>query len=250
MDYSIIVYIVFGILPSLIWLLYYLTKDLHPEPKRMIIKIFLLGAFITLPVFFVQVGLTNLLAFLKINPPSTLYSILYWFLVISFSEEFLKYLVVRIKVVDNPCLDEPLDIMLYMVVSALGFATVENILYLFTPVGDMSLSQLINRTLMVDLIRFVGATFLHTLCSAAIGYSMAIAFLKMKSRRLLVFLGILMGVVLHGLYDFSIMTLDGNAKFIVPGTLIVILAILVFWGFAVLRNMKSICEVKLKKIKK
>ena len=61
MDYYIIIYIIFGVLPSLTWLSYYLRKDVHPEPKKMVLKIFLWGALITIPVFFVQIGLAKLL---------------------------------------------------------------------------------------------------------------------------------------------------------------------------------------------
>jgi len=245
MDYKIIIYIIFGILPSLTWLFYYLTKDLHPEPKRMILKVFLWGALITVPVFFVQIGLSYLLA--QVNSGSTtggiLYSIIYWFLIIALSEEFFKYLVVKVKVVNNPNLDEPLDIMLYMVVAALGFAAIENVLYLFAPVGQMSLNDLLGRTLIIDLVRFIGATFLHTLCSAVIGYNLAISFYETKKRYFFSALGIFLAVALHGLYDFSIMTLDGYIKFAIPVIIIITLAFLVFSGFEKLKKMKSICKI-------
>ena len=136
MDYNIITYIVFGVLPSLIWLSYYLRKDLHPEPRRMIISIFMWGAFVTVPVVFIQLGLADVLAFFNLDPKITL--IIYWFLIIALSEEFFKYLVIRVKVINSPNLDEPLDIMLYMVIAALGFEVVENILYVIAPTGQMS----------------------------------------------------------------------------------------------------------------
>jgi len=241
MDYNIIIYIIFGLLPSLIWLFYYLRKDLHPEPKRMILRIFLWGALITIPVFFVQIGFADLLDKVDIN--STIENLIYWFLIIAFSEEFFKYLVVKIKVLNNPNLDEPLDIMLYMVVAALGFAALENVLYLFAPIGQFSLNALISRTLVITLIRFIGATFLHTLCSAVIGYAVAISLYDQKNRRLEAGFGILMAVVLHGLYDFSIMTLDGYIKFIIPVLIILTLAFFVFSGFEKLKKMKGICKI-------
>ena len=61
MDYSIILYVIFGILPSLVWLLYYLAKDMHPEPKKAILRVFLWGMVMTVPVLFVQLGLRSLL---------------------------------------------------------------------------------------------------------------------------------------------------------------------------------------------
>jgi protease PrsW len=241
MDYSIIIYVFFGVLPSITWLSYYLRKDAHPEPKRMILKIFLWGALITLPVFFVQIGFSYLLNLISISPIAK--SFIYWFLIIAFSEEFFKYLVIRSKVINSPDLDEPLDIMLYMVIAALGFAALENILYLVAPAGQMSFNQLINRSLLIDFIRFIGATFLHTLCSAVIGYSLAISFCEVKTKYISVTVGILMATALHGLYDFSIMTLNGYIRFIIPVAIILTLAFLVFTGFEKLKKLKSICKI-------
>jgi len=245
MDYNIILYIFFGILPSLIWLCYYLTKDLHPEPKRMILRIFFWGALITVPVFFVQIGLAYLLAQINITAETSgvVYGIVYWFLIIAFSEEFFKYLVVKMKVVNSPHLDEPVDVMIYMVVAALGFAAIENVLYLFAPVGQMSFNQLLDRTMIIDLVRFIGATFLHTLCSGVIGYSLAMSFCETKRKHIYVALGIIVAVGLHGLYDFSIMTLDGYIKFAIPVIIIITLAFLVFSGFEKLKKMKGICKI-------
>ncbi len=242
MDYRIIIYIIFGILPSLTWLAYYLRKDAHPEPKRMVLKIFLWGALITLPVFFVQIGFTYLLSGINLNPIAK--ELIYWFLVIALSEEFFKYLVIRIKVINSPHLDEPLDVMLYMVVAALGFAALENVLYLFAPTGQMSFAQLIDRTLLLSLVRFIGATFLHTLCSAVIGYSLAISFCEVKRKYLSLALGIFIAMLLHGLYDFSIMQLDGYMQIAIPAVVIITLAFLVFSGFEKLKKMKSICKIK------
>lgn len=241
MDYYIIIYIIFGVLPSLIWLSYYLRKDAHPEPKKMVLKIFLWGALITLPVFFTQIGLKFLLDQTNINP--LVYKLIYWFLVIAFTEEFFKYLIIRVKVINSPHLDEPLDIMLYMVIAALGFAALENVLYLFAPAGQMSFNQIIGRTLIIDFIRFIGATFLHTLCSAVIGYSLAISFYEVKTKNISLAAGILMATVLHGLYNFSIITLDGYIKFAIPVVVILTLAFLVFSGFEKLKKMKSICKI-------
>jgi RsiW-degrading membrane proteinase PrsW (M82 family) len=238
LDYRILIYIFFGVLPSLTWLSYYLTKDMHPEPKRMILKIFLWGALITIPVFFVQIGCTYLLSLAKIDP--LLISIIYWFLVISLTEELFKYFVVKMKVMNSPHLDEPLDIMLYIVVAALGFAALENVLYLFSPIENLPLNDLISRTMIIALVRFVGATFLHTLCSAVVGYALAISCCDKKNRFLEFISGLIIATFLHGLYDFSIMTLRGYAQIAIPVITILVLAIMVFTGFEKLKKIKSV----------
>lgn len=243
MDYNILIAGVFGILPSLIWLTYYLTKDLHPEPKRMILNIFLWGALIALPIFFVEIGLKYLLDSMGVGISPLVYSLIYWFIIIAFSEELFKYLVVRVKVVDSPHLDEPVDIMIYMVVAALGFAAIENVLYLFVPTAQMSFNDFVTRTLIIDSIRFIGATFLHTLCSAVIGYAIAISLCDQKNKLLELASGIVIATGLHGLFNFSIITLEGNLKIIVPVLVILTLSVLVFFGFEKLKKMKGICKI-------
>lgn len=239
--FSIILYIIFGILPSLVWLFYYLRKDVHPESVSMILKIFFWGSAITIPVFFIQIGMNYLLDTFVID--KFISSIIYWFVVISFSEELFKYLVVKFGVLNSSHLDEPLDIMLYMVISALGFTAVENILYIFSPMGNFSLTEILNRTLILSFVRFVGATFLHTLCSAVIGYAVAISLCDLKNRRLEAGTGIMLAVLLHGMYDFSIITLGGNLKIIIPIIILIALAVLTSIGFERLKKFKGLCQI-------
>ena len=239
--YRIFLYIFFGILPALVWLFYYLNKDVHPEPKRMILKVFLWGALITLPVFFIQLGLSSLLDGLLL--PNLITSLLYWFLVIAFTEEFFKYLVVRWKVFNSRHLDEPVDIMIYMIVAALGFAALENILYLFSPADNLSFNQVLNNALIVSFVRFIGATFLHTLASGVIGYFLVIEVYEIEKRGWFIFSGILLATTLHGLYNFSVITFKGTLQIAVPITILVGLAIFVIWAFNRVKHMKSIAEV-------
>ena len=248
-------------LPSLTWLFYYLKKDVHPEPRRMILSIFFWGAVVTIPVLFIQLGLNKLLeigltnsgfpplkeilnlSWSKISASFLIIVFVYWFLIISLSEELFKYLVVRIKAVNSPHLDEPLDIMLYMVVAALGFAAVENILYLFMPASQLSFNYLVSRTLIISFVRFIGATFLHTLSSATVGYYLALSFCQEKNKKMYVFGGIFIATALHGLYNFSIMTLEGPVKIAIPIAILIILAFLVFSEFEKLKKIKGVCKV-------
>jgi len=245
--YLIPIYILFGVLPSLVWLFYYLKKDLHPEPKKMILKVFLLGGLITIPVYVLEVtmlgiiGQSQHLSFFALHP--LLLKILEWFFAIALMEELAKYFVVRISVFNGPALDEPLDIMLYMVVAALGFAAVENILYLFAPTGGLSLAAILQTTLLATFIRFIGATLLHTLCSATIGYFWALSSLRNKNKVLLTVMGICLAVFLHGLYNFSITTLAIPYSIIIPASILVALVVFMLYDFNEIKKVKSICKL-------
>lgn len=259
--YRLGLYVIFGILPSIAWLFYYLQKDLHPEPKRMILKVFIYGALSTIPVFLIEISLSWLLnkfqSFSPITFSPLFFNVVKWFIVIAFTEELLKYLVVKLAVFKSHELDEPLDIMLYMVVGALGFAALENILYLFSPLDTMTFSTIIKTTATVSFIRFIGATFLHTLCSALIGYFWAWSLLEPRKKKALLFVGIFLAVVSHGLYNFSIITLKAPFNFILPAALLGILAIIITSEFNKIKKWKDICivepisnfKIKLKSIK-
>src|SRR3989338_7586170 len=118
-----LIYLFFGLAPSIVWLLFFLRKDAHPESNRMVLRIFLYGVLIALPALFVEIGISQ--TFSKIPLSKSIIAILNIFLGVAFIEEFFKYLVVREKVLKDPELDEPIDLILYMIISALGFAAVE-----------------------------------------------------------------------------------------------------------------------------
>lgn len=246
--YRIPLYILFGILPSLIWLLYYLRKDMHPEPKKLIVKIFIYGALVTIPVFFLQVMLSSGLDHLKatgvLDGFSMAADILKWFIVIALTEELLKYAVVRFSAFSGKDMDEPVDIMLYMVVAALGFAALENMLYLFSPISGLSFEAVLKTTAMISFIRFVGATFLHTLCSGLLGYFVALGALRSGRKKSFLFIhGVLLATLLHGLYNFSIMTMVTPLNFIVPLLILITLAVFIFYDFDEIKKVKSICKI-------
>jgi len=126
-----------GIAPSIIWLLYFLRKDVHPEPKRMVIKIFCYGMLATIPVYLAQTGAFRL--FSKI--PILIGAPLFYLGGVALVEEGIKFLVVKNKVISNSEFDEPIDVMLYMIITALGFAALENI-FVFSDSGALPCSTL------------------------------------------------------------------------------------------------------------
>lgn len=200
-------FIVFGLAPSIIWLLFYLKKDAHPESKIMVLKIFLYGALIVILAAAVETGLSMGLVFFlekQIESFSFLSFLLYHFIIIAFVEEFFKYLVVREKVINNKEFDEPVDAMIYMIIAALGFAALENVLILFSAGQPYILKE----ALLVSSFRFLGATFLHALASGVVGYFLAMSFYQPAKRFFLIAKGLMIGAILHGIFNISIMEIE------------------------------------------
>lgn len=243
MDNDFLINIVLAILPGTIWLIYFLKQDVRPEPKAQILKIFILGFLVSIPTAFFELllikGLVQLYLF------EYLYIMVKSILVIGFIEELFKYLVVRLAILDSPDIDEPIDIPLYMTISALGFATAENILVFFT-----QSQPLLSDHLLLSFSRFIGATLLHALCSGLLGYFMSLSACLRKFKRTLFILGFSIAVILHGLFDFflssSIIKAVGNGDGSSAGYSIIIVIILfvcLSLGFRQIKKLKLICKV-------
>ncbi|MBU1167873.1 PrsW family intramembrane metalloprotease, partial [Patescibacteria group bacterium] len=113
-------------------------------------------------------------------------------LVVAPIEELLKYFVVREAVVKNPNFDEPVDGVIYAVVAALGFASLENILVVFGEGGE------------IILLRFATATLMHALTSGIVGYHLGLAMIKPEKKKSLVIQGLVIAILLHALYNISV----------------------------------------------
>jgi RsiW-degrading membrane proteinase PrsW (M82 family) len=234
MNYPVL--FIFAIAPSIVWLLFYLRKDVHPESNRQIIKVFLYGMLAVLPVFFIEKGFYKLL--LDLGVSKILFSILSVFIGVALVEEVFKYLVVRDKVLSDPEFDEPIDAMLYMIISALGFAALENILIFFSGNLEGPYSPF-----LLSISRLISATFLHALSSGLVGYYLAKSFFEIRKRFRLLLTGLTSSTILHGLYNFSIMEIEGSLRLLIPLIILVGLAIFISLGFKRLKKLKSVCKI-------
>ena len=230
-------YIFFGVLPSFIWLLFYLRKDSHPESNQMVLKIFFYGMLAALPAILLEMGILKVFTELKLS--LVLLTFLNVFIGIALVEELLKYLVVREKVLDHPEFDEPIDVMLYMIIAALGFAAAENILILFS----LGPAFLFGEVFTISVLRFWGATFLHALCSGTLGYFLALSIFETKKRGMLLMSGVGIATLLHGLYNFSIMELERIFSWLIPIVILISLAIFLTFAFKRLKKLKSTCKI-------
>lgn len=253
---SFSVYFIVGVLPCLLWLAFYLWNDRHPEPKKEIVLVFALGAFMTVPAVFTEIFLINAVNSLGLPQYASL--IIANVIAVAFIEEFAKYFAVwlREQAADqNRNLDEPVDFVIYMVVSALGFAAVENLLFLLPTVQEQLLGSatLLNAVgaaslIKLSLYRSLSAILLHTLCSGVIGYHMAMAFCHRESKIGILVTGFIIVSCLHGLYNFSIMESASNMSYlVVPLIIITFLAFTLYAQFQTLLRMKSVCAMRIKK---
>jgi len=200
-----VVLIIAGFLPSIIWLTYYLRRDSHPEPKYMIVKTFLMGIIVSPLVIaagFLVLSIVSKACDCQIRLQD--YRFLLW---AAFLEEFVKFYAVKLVVLKNAEFDEPIDAMIYMITAAMGFAAMENILYLSRTVQEgvsihATLGMHAKAALSVWILRFTGATLLHTLSSALVGYFLALSWFFAHHQRKLIYIGLVLATIFH--FTFNI----------------------------------------------
>jgi len=124
----------------------------------------------------------------------------------------MKFAAGLIIVLWNKAVDEPIDVIIYMVTVALGFAALENALFIFNPLatGDTILA------ITSGQLRFLGSTLLHVLATGTVGAFLALAYYK-NSHLKLAFgtLGLFIAIVLHALFNFFIMDSSGGTILVV-----------------------------------
>lgn len=146
-----------ALVPAFLWLVLFLREDkARPEPKSFILKSFLWGCLVALPVVLVNEGLGSILK-------NELLVLIFFAGV----EEFFKFSAALVSVRRNPNFDEPIDAMIYAIAAGLGFATVENLLAVMGQFGN---GEWLSGAFEVLILRFIGATLLHTLTAGLIGY--------------------------------------------------------------------------------
>ena len=190
-------WVIVGFLPSLVWLLFFLHKDSHPEPRAMLIKTFLMGIILSPLAIVFQLFAVQVWSIVFGDMPQLVQQISWVVLWAAFVEESVKFLAVRFTVLRDPAFDEPVDGMIYLITAALGFAAMENILVLFKVLQDPLVANPVNLALSTLLLRFTGATLLHALSSALVGYFLALAWFFQHHRAKLIWVGIILATVFH-----------------------------------------------------
>lgn len=203
-----------GLVLGITWLSFFLLEDDEkPEPKGLLFITFILG----LASAWLAIGLEQMFATESARLGIADYSRVA-LLVNSAIEEMTKFGIVWLFIKKSKAFDEPIDRMVYMITAALGFATMENLLFLIS--ATISMNDLIN----LALLRFIGATLMHAVAAGFFGY--------FWSRRKIVW-GISSAVLIHA--GFNEMILKSGPAF-TPTLFLIALSFLLFYYFDKLRE--------------
>lgn len=190
-----------AVVPTFLLLGYFRARDLNPEPARMLWKTFGWGVLICLPVIPVEMLAGKLLAPLTALPYE--HGLLHAMFGAAVPEEFFKLLVVVFVCMRSREFDEPMDGIVYGAVASLGFASLENLLYI---AGD-------DHSMRVASLRAFTAVPGHAFMGAIMGYYAGQARFGPADERIASWAKAYgVPVVLHTLYDFPALTIQTLEK--------------------------------------
>ena len=173
-----------SVLPGLIWVIFiYKTDKYEPEPTKQILKAFILGVLCVFPAVLLEglfdIGSQHFMAIV----------------VAPVVEETLKFLIFMIFFYHAKDFDEPLDGIIYACSIALGFATIENVFYVFSALQYNSVFEVAS---MRAFLSIPG----HFLFSALWGY--AAGTVKFRLRHgVTLGAGLLTAILLHAGFNFT-----------------------------------------------
>ena len=184
-----------AITPGLALALIFYWVDRHEkEPLYMLLRVFIFGAIYVIPTILIE----NTLLFF--NRFGGLLGAAYTaFIVAGITEEYMKRQVVIKYVYDNPVFNEKLDGIIYCVMSALGFATIENIMYVVFAFSDVE---------AVGYYRAVVSVPAHMLFAVTMGYYLSLAkfALTTAEHRHYFKKSLFVPAIMHGVFDFILMS--------------------------------------------
>jgi RsiW-degrading membrane proteinase PrsW (M82 family) len=192
-----------AVVPSLLLLWYFYSRDVNPEPRRVLLVTFLLGVASVVPVLLVAAPLLVFVVepvFIRVDSPSDLQAgLAQAFLTAAAPEEFFKWLVLVLYCMPHKEFDEPMDGVVYGAVASLGFATLENVFYVTWADDPWD---------KVAIVRAFTSVPCHAFLGAIMGYFVARAKFGKGGRRWNLGLALALPILLHGLYDLPMMILD------------------------------------------
>lgn len=190
---------ILALLPILILGYYTYSMDKEKEPKKVLIKLFVGGIGAVIITIILSLLLQKLFPYFAsdINGYSPFKLLLYTFIMVSFVEELSKFIVTYKLSYYNKEYDELYDMIVYSVFVALGFAWIENLLYVF------------NGGVTIAISRLLFAVPTHASVAVFMGYYLSMAKLSdvnknNKLKHKYIFLSLLIPIVFHGIYDYLV----------------------------------------------
>lgn len=185
---------IIAIIPAVLIVLAMYLSDRHDrEPLKLLIITFVLGALSVIPAIIVE----EILLIFNIFP-GVLGAFYNAFIVAGFTEEFFKRLVVLKYPYKTKFFNEKLDGIVYCVFATMGFATVENIIYVVYRYTNNP---------FIGLYRGIFSVPAHAVFGITMGYYLSLARFdtNLERKKINMRKSLYMPLLMHGMFDFILM---------------------------------------------
>jgi RsiW-degrading membrane proteinase PrsW (M82 family) len=194
MDHSLLLLLAAAISPAMAVVLFIYWRDKHEkEPVLLLLISFLLGVLSIVPALFLSAWMARL--GLNLQSSSLLFAAVSWILGVGLTEEFSKFFLVRLFLYPRRAFNEPFDGIIYCAMCGMGFATVENVMYVLEGGYPVALGR--------AFFSIPG----HASWSVLVGYFLGRQ--KFEARWGLAGVGLLLAACLHGLFNFFLSQPEG-----------------------------------------
>ncbi|MBT1703093.1 PrsW family glutamic-type intramembrane protease [Chryseosolibacter indicus] len=174
--------------PGVAIMLYIYLKDKHErEPLHLLITSFLYGAFSTLVTLVISWPLNT---FLILKEGDIVDEFFTAFFKVALVEEFSKFFFVRFILYPNRNFNEPFDGIVYAVMVSMGFATLENIMYIF------------EYGFQTGILRMFTAVPAHATFGVMMGFYLGKSKFTHSRTLYFGFLALIAPTIFHGSYDY------------------------------------------------
>src|SRR3989338_2510438 len=186
-----------GIIPALLWLWFWIREEENKsEPKGLLTVVFIMGMIGVICVLPIE-------KFIQTTFSSNHLQLILW----AGAEEIIKYLAVLVVIYKTTYIDEPIDWPIYLITAALGFAALENALFLIKPI----FTDQILTAVSIGQFRFLGATLLHTVSSGILGIALGISLRMHEFKKIwYIAVGLVLAIALHSVFNFFIIRVEVN----------------------------------------
>ncbi len=192
-----------ALLPALLIVAWAYYRDRLPEPPPVVIKTLLLGCVITVPILIVEIILGVILGIeFEFGMQSFIDALLVSFVIAALTEESFKFCVLHFYSARQSAFDEVFDGIVYGVAASLGFALIENVMYVLTAAADGGMDQ----GILVIIVRALTAVPMHASCGVIMGA--CIGFSKIRKKPSWAVAGLLLAIFLHGVYDTFVFSME------------------------------------------
>jgi len=180
-------------------MVYIYLKDRHEkEPLGLLLKCFVAGCFSVIPAVLLESYGQFMGHGISQNSYNTF---VFAFFVVGLSEEASKLLMVMLMTYMRKEFNEPFDGIVYCLMVSMGFALVENILYVFS--GDNHADSV-----RIGLLRMFTAVPAHATFSIIMGYFLGLSKFRRATKVIYILAALAGAVLFHGAYDYFFMEVN------------------------------------------